>query len=121
MLGVAAKAVIERARGQVAEAIGCAPSDVVFMSGGTEANNVVIRSSISGRARPHVVATAIEHDSVLVPLRQLEAAGALRLSVVRPDASGAVAVSSILEALVQISYASCSSLFMKGRPLRRRS
>src|SRR5215471_16713330 len=57
--GRAARARIDKARRQVAALVGALPGEVVFTSGGTEANNLVLR----GRTR--VLVSAIEHESVL--------------------------------------------------------
>lgn len=57
--GRAAKAVVERARAQVAELVGCDPVDVIFTSGATEA--AALAASLGAR----VVTSAVEHDAVL--------------------------------------------------------
>jgi len=57
--GRKARLVVEEARESIATLVGCRAQDVVFTSGGTEANNL----AISGF--DHVITTAIEHDSVL--------------------------------------------------------
>jgi cysteine desulfurase len=59
--GRAARARLETAREQVAALVGARPGQVVFTSGGTEANNL----AIGGSGRPRVLVSAIEHDSVL--------------------------------------------------------
>src|SRR5215471_18691326 len=59
--GRAARAQLESAREQVAQLVGARPDQVVFTSGGTEANNL----AVAGAGRPRVLASAIEHDSVL--------------------------------------------------------
>jgi cysteine desulfurase len=67
--GRAAKAGLEQAKREVAEALGVEPNQVIFTSGGTEADNLaVIGAALAARAngRPmHVVTTAIEHKAVL--------------------------------------------------------
>jgi cysteine desulfurase len=79
----AARAAIDDARDRVAEALGCAPGDVVFTSGGTESDNTAIRGVVSLRGgRP--LCSAAEHHAVLEPV---EAAGGV---VVSTDAAGAV-------------------------------
>jgi cysteine desulfurase len=72
-----AEAAVARARGQAAALIGAAASEIVFTSGATESNNLAIKGVVSarGRARPHVIATAIEHKSVLDTCRRLETHG----------------------------------------------
>src|SRR5262245_10225082 len=59
--GRAARARIEAARRQVAALVGALPAEVVFTSGGTEANNL----ALNGTGRRRVLTSAIEHDSVL--------------------------------------------------------
>ena len=67
--GRRARQAIEAARGQVAALAGARPADVIFTSGGTEANNL----ALAGRGRgARLVVSAIEHDSVLAPATRLE-------------------------------------------------
>jgi cysteine desulfurase len=68
---------VERARSVVARSLGARPEEVVFCSGGTEANNLAILGLVwgSGRRGGHLVTSAIEHTSVLRPLEWLEQQG----------------------------------------------
>jgi len=76
LFGQQARHAVETAREQVAAAIGARPRQIVFTSGGTEANNLAIRGTLAARPdKHHVVTTAVEHDSVLRPARQLEREG----------------------------------------------
>jgi cysteine desulfurase len=59
--GRKARAVVERARREVAALVGALPAEIVFTSGGTEANNM----AIGGAGRRRVLVSAVEHDSVL--------------------------------------------------------
>ncbi|MBI3196337.1 MAG: aminotransferase class V-fold PLP-dependent enzyme [Rhodospirillales bacterium] len=59
--GRRARAAVEQARRQVAALVGALPAEVVFTSGGTEANN----SALAGAGRKRVLVSAVEHDSVL--------------------------------------------------------
>jgi cysteine desulfurase len=74
-----ARDAIERARGQVASLIACDPTEVVFTSGGTEANNMALKGAFfakrSSVSQPHFITSAVEHPSVLAPLRFLEQLG----------------------------------------------
>ncbi len=61
-----AKNALEEAREQIAAAIGAAPMEVVFTSGGTESDNLAIKGAVfAGTPRQGLVTTAIEHDAVL--------------------------------------------------------
>ncbi len=66
---VAAEAV-ERARAQLASLVGCAPEEVIWTSGATEANNLAIKGAVraSGKSIAHVITQATEHKAVLDPL-----------------------------------------------------
>ncbi len=61
----AARTAVDDARATLADALGCGPGDIVFTSGGTEADNTAV---FSGAARGTVVASAIEHHAVLEPV-----------------------------------------------------
>lgn len=73
--GRAARKAVDEARERVAEAVGAHPSQVFFVSGGTEANNLLIRG-VAGRMRPSRIAvSAIEHPCVLKPAQELHEQG----------------------------------------------
>lgn len=92
-----AKAAIETARGQVAALIGAEPDEIVFTSGGSEANNFALKGCFlaSRGERNHIITQATEHPAILKPLAFLESLGAeiTRIPVdgqglVDPDAIG---------------------------------
>lgn len=76
-LGVAAERVVREARDRVAAALGAAPEEIVFTSGGTEANNLALKGLTAALRRKgnHLITTAVEHPSVLKTCRQLEEEG----------------------------------------------
>ena len=90
-LGRSARAAIERARGEVARLLGAAPEEILFTSGGTEANNTAIfgLAAIAAPERRHLIVSAVEHPAVMEPARRLAAQG-WRLSLLPVDAGGAV-------------------------------
>ena len=69
--GREAKEGLERARGEVAALIGASPSEIYFVSGGTEANNLALFGSILSYPRAHLITSQIEHPSVLNPCVRL--------------------------------------------------
>jgi cysteine desulfurase len=90
--GQQAKAVVDEARSAVARLIGADPSEIVFTSGGTEADNLAIRGAaeaLEPTGRRHLVATAIEHEAVLNTLKALGRRG-WRTTLVPVDESGVV-------------------------------
>ena len=75
--GQAAKQRLEQARRQAAALIGCTPREIVFLSGGTEADNLALLGTLRchRRASRHMITTAIEHPAVLHTCAQLEREG----------------------------------------------
>ena len=98
--GRAAKAALEKARGQVAAALGCGAGEVVFTSCGTEADNWAVAAGVQAGRRlgKHVVTTAAEHDAVLRPLQQLTTRG-YEVTFVSPGKDGAVSAEDVLAAV----------------------
>ncbi|MBT3184772.1 MAG: cysteine desulfurase [Nitrospina sp.] len=74
-MGRSARVLIDEAREQVASLIGASPSEIVFTSGGTEANNLALLGVALGARTGHIVTSQVEHPSVLNPCRQLESLG----------------------------------------------
>ncbi|MDR2091757.1 MAG: cysteine desulfurase [Azoarcus sp.] len=69
--GRRARAAIETAREQVAAAAGALPGEVIFTSGGSEANNLFVKGMAAACKPGWIAASAVEHPSVLEPIRQL--------------------------------------------------
>ena len=104
--GQKARVALELAREQVASFLHCKADEVIFTSGATEANNLaiqgVIRSTLrlrSGQAKPHIVTTAIEHESVLEPCRTLEREGTAEVTYVVPNREGLIKVEDVKKAI----------------------
>jgi len=74
-LGRAARQAVERARAQVAAGIGAAENEIVFTSGGTEADNLALFGPLQRFAPGHLIVSAIEHAAVLEAARALNRAG----------------------------------------------
>lgn len=76
--GRPAKDVLERSRAQVAALLGCTPDEIVFTSGGSEANNLALKGTFFAcrNHASHVIVSAIEHPSILEPCSFLERLGA---------------------------------------------
>ena len=86
-----AKAALETARGQVAALLGCHSDEIVFTSGGSEANNLALKGVFfkSRDQGDHVITTAIEHPAIVAPCRFLERLGA-RITFLPVDRTGRV-------------------------------
>jgi cysteine desulfurase len=91
---------LEQARAQVARFLGCAPKEVVFTSGGTEADNLAVLGAVRASTQPdrHVVTTAIEHPAVLNACRQLERES-VEVTYVRPERDGWVSPEAVRAAI----------------------
>lgn len=100
-LGRRARAGLDDFRDRLARCWHCRPSELIFTSGGTEANNHAIWGAARLR-KPlgrHLVTSAVEHPSVLQPLRHLADHGGYDLTIVGTDPSGRVDPDRILAAL----------------------
>ncbi|MDH5182871.1 MAG: aminotransferase class V-fold PLP-dependent enzyme, partial [Gammaproteobacteria bacterium] len=64
---------IEQAREQVASMVNAHPSQVIFTSGGTEANNLALKGIALAQADARILVSAVEHESVLHPATRLQA------------------------------------------------
>ena len=74
--GQRARAAVENARRHVAKLIGANPNEIVFLSGGTEADNLAIRGVCYSHSRHgHIITSSIEHPAVLATCQELEQAG----------------------------------------------
>jgi cysteine desulfurase len=76
--GTSAKTIIDQGRRQVAALLGCQSAEIVFTSGGSEANNLALKGVFHANAErtPHIITTQIEHPAILSPCAFLERLGA---------------------------------------------
>lgn len=99
-LGRAARKALEDARSQVAELLGCQPTEIVFTSGGTESNNMVIKGvahTLAQKGR-HIITTAIEHPAVTNPCLFLQDQG-YDVTFLPVDSTGRVDASAVKDAI----------------------
>jgi cysteine desulfurase len=99
--GQRARAAVDDARAAVAALIGADPVEVVFTSGGTEADNFALRGAadvLGPAGRTHLVVSAIEHEAVLQTARSLQKRG-WDLTLVPVDASGVVSAQAVCAAV----------------------
>ena len=114
-LGIAARDAVENARARVATVLGMRPGDVIFTSGGTEANNLAIKGiGIAAQQRTgarHVVSTPIEHESVLQSIDYLQRVHGFTATLLPVDGCGRVdpedvrAAITAETAVVSVGYA----------------
>ncbi|MBM6405437.1 cysteine desulfurase [Phycicoccus sp. CSK15P-2] len=102
--GRAARKTVEESRERIAAALGCRPSEVVFTSGGTEADNLAVKGTWGSRrdadpARTRLVTSRIEHHAVLDPVDFLAEHHGATVSRLEPDRCGHLAVDDLRAAL----------------------
>jgi cysteine desulfurase len=95
--GRAAARLREESRARLANAAGCESDEVVFTSGGTEADNLVLRGTLHGPKR-HVVTAATEHEAILQTVQSLDEGGG-RSTVLEVDTDGRVDPEAVARAL----------------------
>jgi len=93
------RAAIETARKKIAELLNCTPGEIIFTSGGTEADNAIIRCAVETYGIKHAISTPIEHHAVTHTLSTLEKQGAVELQYVNLDAKGHVDLEHLEELL----------------------
>lgn len=96
--GKTAKEAVDNARRQVARFFNCEPEQVIFTSGGSEGNNMVIsglENELLTRGKTGVIVSAIEHDSVLKAARKLCMKPEFHLQICPPNTDGQVSLSSV--------------------------
>ncbi len=96
--GFRARQALEESREAIAGKLGAAPQELVFTGGGTEGNNLAILGAAQARRRlgDKIVTTAIEHDSVLGAMQELERQG-FRVAYVKPQGDGRVPLEALAE------------------------
>lgn len=113
LLGQHSAAALFSARQQVAQVLNCAPKEVFFTSGGSEADNQALISAAAlgkKQGKCHIVSTAMEHHAILHTLEALQAEG-FTVTLLRPQADGIVTATQVAEAitdttcLVSVMYA----------------
>jgi len=102
--GRKARALVEESRERIAAALDARPSEVIFTSGGTEADNLAIKGSLwaavaSNPLRRRVIASGIEHHAVLDPIVHLVDTGQADVTWLEPDRCGHVQVEDLTRAL----------------------
>ncbi|MEI9919687.1 MAG: cysteine desulfurase family protein [Bacteroidota bacterium] len=95
------RAGIESARKKVAELLNCTPGEIIFTSGGTEADNTLITSTVHTYGIKHVISSPIEHHAVLHTIETLEKSGAVEFHKVQLDQDGHVDLTHLAKLLEQ--------------------
>ncbi len=110
------RTLVEKARKTIATLLNTAPANIFFTSGGTEADNTAIKSSIQDFGITHAITSKIEHHAVGHTLELLEKQGKIRLSYVDLDENGSINYNH-LEELLQTNERSLVSLMQANNEL----
>ncbi|XP_077344621.1 selenocysteine lyase isoform X2 [Lithobates pipiens] len=112
--GCIAKQLIDNARAHIASMVKGKPEDIIFTSGGTEANNMVLFSAVEqfnirakesssngvDKALPHIITSNVEHDSIVLPLQHLQRAHRAEVTFVPVSTTtGRVEIDDVIAAL----------------------
>jgi len=89
-IGRNAKGVMEMARRKIAELINAKPSEILFTSGGTEADNIVIRSAVNDLGIKHIITSPIEHHAVLSTVEEMHHKGVAEMHLVAINDKGEI-------------------------------
>ncbi|MBQ2928243.1 MAG: cysteine desulfurase [Oscillospiraceae bacterium] len=98
--GIDTARLLRTARHQVAAAMGAEPDRVFFTSGGTEADNWAVFSTVKrmGKRGKHIITTAVEHHAILNCMKELESRG-FEVTYLQPDSDGRIPLDSLKAAL----------------------
>lgn len=108
--GAEVKVAIEKARKAIANALHVSPGEIIFTSGGTEANNTALRCSVDFLGIKHAITSPLEHHAVLHTLEDLEKVGKIKLSLVKIDNKGNIDLNHLDELLAGYEGQSLVSL-----------
>ena len=96
--GQESHAIIEKARIQVATALGCHQEEIIFTGCGSESNNIAIKGAIESNC--HIISSSYEHPSVMNVLKSLEQNGH-SITLIKPDETGRINPKSIQEKITK--------------------
>lgn len=122
-VGSEARKIVDQSRMTVSSFVGCKPSEIIFTSGGSESDNLAIRgiveAVIASKAKqsdrsprldksmarddktfvPHVITSAVEHHAVLHTVQDMERAGLIEATYIKPDQEGLITAEMVKAAL----------------------
>lgn len=99
------RAALEQARKKVAELLNCTPGEIIFTSGGTEADNAIIVSSVHTFGLQHIISSPLEHHAVTHTVETLAKQGIVQLHHVKLDEKGHVILDDLEQLLKEFPNA----------------
>ena len=107
--GRQAKAILETSRRTIASKLNCSPSEIIFTSGGTEADNMAIHTAVHHLGVKHIITSEIEHHAVGHTVAHLPNKEELKISYVTVDSKGNVDLAH-LKSLLSLNLPTLVSL-----------
>jgi cysteine desulfurase len=93
------KALLEEARSKIARLLNCTPGEIIFTSGGTEADNMAIRGAVKHLGVKHIITSPIEHHAVVHTVEEMQHSKKAEMHLVRLDEKGHVDLQHLEELL----------------------
>lgn len=107
--GQDSRRIIDEAREFIAFYLDCKPTEIFFTSGGSESDNLAIKGVVEARIeelkkigeehKPHVITSQIEHYAVLNTIKELEKAGRIEATYIKPKSNGVLKVQDVEKAI----------------------
>lgn len=95
-----AKALIETSRRSIAKLLNCQSSEIIFTSGGTEADNMALFSAVNQMGVKHIITSVIEHHAVGHTVEAIQKSGLARVSYVKIDDKGNIDLADLEKLLL---------------------
>ena len=118
--GRTAKSLIENTRKSIANELGALPSEIIFTSGGTEGDNMVLQGAVRGLGVETIITSKIEHHAVIHAVESLEQSDDINVHYVQVSSDGSPDLTD-LEQLLQHDNSKKLVSFMHVLSLRLRS
>ena len=110
--GRSSKSLIESARKEIADILNVKSSEIIFTSGGTEGDNMIIRNCVNNLGVSHIITTKIEHHAVTHTIDDLIRSNNINVSYVKVSKSGQVDLNDLEDILKRSDEKSLVSLML---------
>ncbi|MCB4808286.1 cysteine desulfurase [Tamlana sp. 62-3] len=107
--GRSSKVLLEKSRNAIAKHLNAEPGEIIFTSGGTESNNLILQSAVNNLNVTHIITSKIEHHAVLNTVNMLHENYGVKVSYVKLETSGDINLNH-LETLMQTKAKTLVSL-----------
>jgi cysteine desulfurase len=104
--GQEARHAVDKARADIARLINSSPEEIIFTSGGSEADNLAIKGIVDKAAElngqkflPHIIISAIEHKAVIETVKKLGKEGKMSVTYIKPDENGRISEKKVRKAI----------------------